>query len=100
MSVLLAKQTHVGPAGRRTPPAISATRSGRRTSRRLSSRGRGGASPRGEPVTDARLGQEIARPRRVGLELAPQVRHVDAQIVRLLGGVRPPDLAEQLAMGD
>lgn len=45
-----------------------------------------------EAVSHARLGQQVARPRGVRLELAAQVGHVHAQVVRLLGGVRPPDL--------
>src|SRR5207244_34122 len=60
----------------------------------------GGGSLRGEPVADAGLGQQIAWPGGVGLELAPQVRHVHAQVVRLLGGLRPPHLLQQLPMRD
>ena len=60
----------------------------------LDHRDRGPDSPRAsrqvgslrrQPVADAGLGQQIARPRRLGLELVAQVRHVDAQVVRLLG---------------
>ena len=37
-----------------------------------------------QPVADARLGDQVLRPRRVGLELGPDVGDVDAQVVGLL----------------
>ena len=55
---------------------------------------------RHQPVAHARLGDQIARMGRVGLELAAQLREVDAQIVGL-GLVRgPPDLLQELALAD
>src|SRR5262245_34570604 len=53
-----------------------------------------------QPVADALLGQQHARPRRIVLELAPQHRHVDAQVVRFLEVRFAPDLAQQLPAGD
>ena len=48
-----------------------------------------------EPVAGARLGEQVARARRVGLDLAPQVRDVDVQVVRLDLVRRAPHLAQQ-----
>ena len=50
----------------------------------------------GEPVAHARLGDQIARMGRVGLELAAQLGHVDAQVVGLglvAPAPRPPAAA-------
>src|SRR5579862_9116104 len=51
-----------------------------------------------EPVAGARLGEQIARARRVRLDLPAQVRDVDVEVVRLdlVGG--PPHLAQEHAM--
>ena len=53
---------------------------------------------RDEPVASAGLGEQIARARRVGLELAPQLRDVDVQVVRLVPVGRPPHLAQDRPM--
>src|SRR5262245_51794191 len=55
---------------------------------------------RGQSIADPGLGQEIARPRGIRLELTTQMGHVHAQVMRLLGGIRTPDFAEELAVGD
>ena len=60
----------------------------------------GCGSIHGEPVSDARLGPEVARARRVGLDLAPELEHEDPQIVRLVVVIRPPDLPEELLVDD
>src|SRR5215472_832423 len=49
-----------------------------------------------QPVSDARLRQEIPRPCGVGFDLPPQLRHVDVQVVRLLGVRASPHLSEEL----
>ena len=53
-----------------------------------------------EAVADPRLGEQVARARRIGFELAAQLGHVDPQVVRLGLILRAPDLSEQLAPGD
>src|SRR4029077_16259678 len=53
---------------------------------------------RDEAVADARFGEQVARARGVHLELAAEVRHVDAQVVAVLDMRRSPDLAQQVAM--
>ena len=45
-----------------------------------------------EAVAHARLGHEVAGPRRIGLELAPHVSHVHPQVVGLLAVLRAPHL--------
>ena len=47
----------------------------------------------------ARLGHEVARVCRIGLELAPDRDEEHAHVVGL-GVAQPPDLLEQLALGD
>ena len=51
-----------------------------------------------QPVADADLGQQVARPRRIGFDLAAQRAHVDAQVLRRFDMRRAPHLAQQLAM--
>ena len=41
----------------------------------------------------------MLRTRRIGLQLLPQVPHINAQIVAVLHRIRPPDLIEQLPLG-
>src|SRR5438309_9528746 len=55
---------------------------------------------RRQPVAHSRLGQEIARSCGLALELVAQVRHVDADVVRLLGVRRPPHFTKQLLVRD
>ena len=50
-----------------------------------------------EAVAQPRLGQEMLRPGRVGLELAAQLGHVDPQVVGLGVVGRTPDFGQQLA---
>src|SRR5207249_3860395 len=52
-------------------------------------------SIRGEPIADALLGQQVTRLGGVRLDLAPQARHENAQVVRLLHVVRSPDPFEK-----
>ena len=49
-----------------------------------------------QSVAGAGLGQEIARPGRVGLDLAAELRHVHVEVVGLLRVPRPPDLAQDI----
>src|SRR5262249_662759 len=51
-----------------------------------------------QAIADAGLGEQVLRARRVLLELAPEMRHVDAQVVRLALRVGPPHLAQELAL--
>ena len=55
---------------------------------------------RHEPVAGAGLGQQVARPRGIGLELPAQLRDVDVEIVRLRAVRRPPHLAQDRAVGE
>jgi hypothetical protein len=47
-----------------------------------------------QTVADAGLGQQVARPDRIRLELAAQVRDVNVQVVGLVCARRAPDLAQ------
>ena len=51
-----------------------------------------------QPVSHARLGDDVVWTRWVWLELAPQVADVDAQHVHLLLVAHAPDLSQQLAV--
>src|SRR5690349_1946697 len=51
-----------------------------------------------EPVADARLVEQVARARGIGLDLAPQVRHVHVEVVRLLAVRGAPDRAQDRGM--
>jgi hypothetical protein len=51
-----------------------------------------------EPVTDARLGQDVARLLRIGFDLVPQLLDVDPQVPYV--GRHFPDLAEDELMGE
>src|SRR5262245_61701761 len=53
-----------------------------------------------EAVAHAGLGDEVARARRIGLELAPDLGEVDAQVVRLRLVLGAPHLLKQLALRD
>src|SRR6516225_5662129 len=84
-------------------PAAGATSTRRpRPRARPRSRTRAGEARRWsavEAVAHARVGEQIARPGRLGLQLAAQLRHVHAQVVvlRLVG--RAPDFVQQLPLG-
>jgi len=87
----------------RSPPSSAPCGRSERSSSRTSAR-RPARRPRaptvaadllgGQPVADAGLGQQIARARRLGLELVPQVGHVHAHVVRLVVVGRAPHLAQ------
>src|SRR3984885_15674112 len=51
-------------------------------------------------VSHPRLGDQPARPRRVGLELAPQLRHVEPQVAARVAVPGPPHVVEQLAVAE
>src|SRR5437764_466517 len=51
-----------------------------------------------EPVARTGLGEDVARPCRVVLDLAPQLRHVHVQVVRLVAVERPPHLPQDHAV--
>ena len=53
-----------------------------------------------EPVADARLGDEVPRSRRIGLELLAQGAEVGTQVVGLAAVRRSPDLVQQVALAD
>ena len=48
---------------------------------------------RPQPIADAGLGQDVVRPLGVGLDLLPQLAHIDAQILRV--GQIVPQLASR-----
>src|SRR5205085_4701804 len=54
----------------------------------------------GEPVADAKLGQQDTRLGRVDLDLLADAAHKNPQIMRVVEVTRPPNLAEQLLVGD
>jgi len=56
-------------------------------------------SLRGQPVADAGFGQEEAGSSGIGFDLAAQLGHVDAKVMRLENAVRPPDFFKQLPVG-
>ncbi len=62
----------------------------RRSRVRQGRAGGGACSLADEPVAHTGLGDDEARLGRIGLDLSPQTRHIDAQIVRLGFKVRPP----------
>ena len=51
---------------------------------------------RPQPVADAGLGEDVVRALGIGLDLLPQLAHLDAQILRI--GELVPQLAEQISM--
>ena len=51
-----------------------------------------------QAVAHAGLGQQHLRVGRLGLELGPQLRHVQAQVVRVVGELRAPHVGQQLAV--
>ena len=53
-----------------------------------------------EAVAHPRLGDEVAGRARVGLELAPDLRHVHPEVVRLVLVLRAPHLLQELALTD
>jgi hypothetical protein len=53
-----------------------------------------------ETVAHPRLGDEVTGPRWIGLELPPDLREIDAEVVRLLLVLRAPYFLQQLALGD
>src|SRR3954469_24588669 len=55
-----------------------------------------GSIRRAQPVADAGLGQHELRTLRVGLDLLPELAHIDAQILRV--GQFVPQLLQQEAM--
>ena len=96
--------TRLRDAGAPSPGAVRSTPPRNCRSICLPRRGRvfptGPAGSRGgEPVANARFGEDQFRARGVSLELLPQMSGIDTQVVRLLDGVRPPDLCEKLALG-
>ena len=64
---------------------------------------RGGCFPAllgAEAIADAGFRHEPAGAGGVELELAPQLRRVDPEVMHLVIGVEAPHLAEPLALGD
>jgi hypothetical protein len=53
-----------------------------------------------QPVPDPLLRQQILWPGRIGLDLAPELRHVDPKILDLLYQGRSPYLGEKLPLGE
>ena len=51
-----------------------------------------------QPVADPGFGQQVFRLHRVGLQLLPELLHVDAQVVRVARVRRPPHFGQQLAV--
>ena len=54
---------------------------------------------RGEPVANTGFGQQVAGASRVHLQFAPELGHVDAEVVCLVGVRGAPHVKEELAMG-
>jgi hypothetical protein len=52
-------------------------------------------SLRSKAITNALLGQQVSRLCRVSFDFASKVRHENAQIVRLVHVVGPPDFIEE-----
>ena len=57
-----------------------------------------GRHSRLEPVPNPGLGDQVPRPGRVGLQLPPQLREIDPQVMGFVLVLRPPDLGEQLLL--
>ncbi len=53
---------------------------------------------RGEPISDARLGEQVPRAGGIDFEFSPELCHVNPQVMGLLGVWGTPDLQEELAM--
>ena len=53
-----------------------------------------------QPIPNTRFGLQIGRSGGVRLQFLPKVGHVDAQVVRVLKGVRTPNFAEDVLMGE
>src|SRR5689334_6092744 len=56
------------------------------------------SSSRHEPISDAQLGEEVARACRIALELPAKVGHVDAQVMSMVDVRGPPYPAQEVAM--
>lgn len=52
-----------------------------------------------QPITDTSFGQDMLWHRRPGFQLLPQMPHIHAQILIALRAGWPPNLPQQLAMG-
>src|SRR6516164_8565870 len=52
-----------------------------------------------QPVADARLRQDMPGLFRVGLQLLAQLPYVDAQILDVAAGFKPPHFAQQMLVG-
>ena len=48
-----------------------------------------------EPIPEMSVGKQIAGVTRIVLKLAAQLQHIRAQILHLVGGLAPPDCAQQ-----
>src|SRR5215475_10859755 len=68
---------------------VMSSTSGARTRRWL----KASSVRRPEPVADARFRQDVLRTLRIGLDLLPQLPHINTQILRV--GQIVPELAEQ-----
>jgi hypothetical protein len=80
-------------------PALTANP--RAAAGRGSPRRPGGAlSAAAEPVPEARLGEQVARPCRVGLQLAAQAGEVDPQVAGFGAVLVAPGFPEELLLGD
>ena len=60
----------------------------------------GGCAVVGQPVAHAGLGQQEARLGRIGFDLGAQLAHVQPQVVRVFGELRPPHVGQQRAVRD
>ena len=55
---------------------------------------------RPEPISYPQLGHQIAGACRIGLQFVAQLPHIHAKIMTLVHVQRPPDLFQQLSMGE
>jgi hypothetical protein len=65
-----------------------------------SRRGQISQYPAQQPITNPCFSHDKSRPRRIIRQFLPQMPHHNPQIMAVLGMCRPPDILEQLLLGD
>src|SRR5262249_17274895 len=87
------------PASRSAPDAGGGSRKTRRNAGCTSlRRSQASSIGRAQPIADSGLGEDVVRPLGIGLDLLPQLPHVDPQILRV--GEIVPQRAEQEPVGE
>src|SRR5262252_9393769 len=84
-----------------TSPIPSSARAGRATTGRpaSSSTATSATLPGDQTVTRSRLGEQTARAHRVRLDLAPEPRDVDVEVMGAVAAPAAPDLVEDHPVG-